>query len=95
MRVVYGWAVWLQPHKGQHHTEVSPLLFNLLVYNIIPNLEGPGKQLGLKLKMTHQLLVYADDINQWGDNINTIKRNRVTLLGVIFSPLSLFWKKLK
>jgi hypothetical protein len=29
---------------------------------------------------THQLLIYADDVNLLGDNIDTIKRNTHTLI---------------
>jgi hypothetical protein len=35
---------------------------------------------GLKLNGTHQLLVYADDVNVLCDNIDTMKRNTQTLI---------------
>jgi sorting nexin-29 len=37
-------------------------------------------QVGLKLKGTHQLLVYADDVNLLGDNIDAVKKNMETLI---------------
>jgi hypothetical protein len=37
---------------------------------------------GLKLNGTHQLLVYADDVNLLGDNIDTIKKSTETFIDV-------------
>jgi hypothetical protein len=36
---------------------------------------------GKKLNGTHQLLVFADDMNLLGDNIDTMKKNTETLIG--------------
>jgi hypothetical protein len=38
-------------------------------------------QVGLKLIGTHQLLVYADDVNLLGDNIDAIEKKTETLIG--------------
>jgi hypothetical protein len=37
-------------------------------------------QVGLKRNGTHQLLAYADDVNLLGDNIDTIRKNKETLI---------------
>jgi hypothetical protein len=37
-------------------------------------------QVELKLNGTHQLLAYPDDVNLLGGNIDTVKKNRETLI---------------
>jgi hypothetical protein len=49
---------------------LSPMLFNFTLE--YANRKG---HVGLELNGTHQLLVYADDINLLGDSINTIQEN--------------------
>ena len=57
---------------------LSPLLFNFALEYTIWRVQV--HQDGLKLNGTHQLLVYADDVNILGLSVHTIKKNAEALV---------------
>ena len=57
------------------------LLFNFALLYVIRRVQA--NQDGLKLNGTHQLVVYADDVNILGGSVHTIKKNTEALVVAI------------
>jgi hypothetical protein len=54
------------------------LLFNFSLEYVIRKVQE--KQVELKLNGTYQLLIYANDVNLWADNINVIEKSAEALI---------------
>jgi len=57
---------------------LSPLLFNFALGYAIRRVQL--NQDGLKLNGTHQVLVYADDVNIWGGSVHALKEKAKAFL---------------
>jgi hypothetical protein len=57
---------------------LMPLLFNFALEYAIRKVRQ--NQMGLKLNGTHQLLVYADNVNLLGVNTGNTKKDKETLI---------------
>ena len=79
-------AVWVRKHlsdifpikTGLKQNVLSPLLFNFALEYAIRRIQV--NQDDLQLNGTHQLLVYADDVNMLDGSIHTIKKIKESLL---------------
>ena len=65
-------------HGLKQGDALSPLLFNFALDYAIRRVQV--NQNGFKLNGTHQLLVYADDVNILGGSVYTIKENAGALV---------------
>jgi hypothetical protein len=75
--------VWVGKHSSDTYPlkndfkqkdTLSPLVLNFALEYTIKRVQ-PNQE-GLKLNGTHQLLVYADNINILGESIHTIKKHK-------------------
>jgi len=64
--------------NGLKRDSLLPLLFNFALEYTIRRVQV--NQDGLKLNGTHQLLVYADDVNIVGGSVHTVKENAESLI---------------
>jgi len=75
VRVGKHWSDMFPIENGLEQGDaLTPLLFNVVLEYTIRRVQA--NQDGLKLNGTHQLLVYAHDVNILGGSVHTVQENR-------------------